>query len=91
MCLRRWERISVRQMMHGMKISHCVWLRCGSQGRCSGRSDSLKQNELMCRWIAWVMTLVVELMKVCVCERERERGRHSVCEKKREGGRKVCV
>ena len=74
-CLGRWERLSVRQLVHGVKTSRCGWL--GGEGgggggggrRCGGggRSEGLKRSETMARLFAWLMSLVMDLVKVCVC------------------------
>jgi hypothetical protein len=62
--LRRWERVSVRQLMHGIKTSHCSWLKVGYGARGCGRSDMLKQKEMLACFLCWVMELVVDLVKV---------------------------
>ena len=62
--LRRWERVSVRQLMHGIKTSHCSWLKVGGGARGCGRSDMLKQKEMLACFLCWVMELVVDLVKV---------------------------
>ena len=76
-CLGRWERLSVRQLVHGVKTSRCGWLGGeggGGQGggggrRCGGggRSEGLKRTETMARLFVWLMSLVMDLVKVCVC------------------------
>ena len=67
MCLRRWERVSVLQLLIGMKTNHCLWARAkGGGAKGCGYSDTLKQKEMVACFLLWVMELVVDLVKVCI-------------------------
>ena len=56
----------MRQLMCGLRPSHCGWLQLeGGRGRTlTSRSDSLKQTELFGRLIKWLMELVILTIKV---------------------------
>ena len=63
-CLRRWERMLICQLMHGIRTSHCASLRL--QRKCnSSWSDTLKQTEMIGRLFSWLMSLVVDLKVSC--------------------------
>lgn len=63
-CLRRWEKMTVRQLMQGVKTTHCGWLSLHGGRYHSSRSEGLKRTELLGRLFAWLMSLVTELIKV---------------------------
>ena len=64
--LRRWERVSVLQLVRGVKTTRCSWAGVGGARGC-GLSDTLKRKEMVACFLCWVMELVVDLVKVCVC------------------------
>lgn len=55
--LHRGEKFSLGQMMVGIKVSSCGWLKLkGSEGRHVPLTDSLKQQQLLAQFIWWFVT-----------------------------------
>ena len=63
--LRKYEQMSVRQFLVGLKLSHCDWLKSAGQGRHTPLTSSVKQLELLSKWIYWLVnSLVIKTLKV---------------------------
>ncbi|XP_065897051.1 telomerase reverse transcriptase-like isoform X2 [Dysidea avara] len=61
--LGRYERFSLKQILHKMKPSQCGWLKVKTSGW-RQVTDSNKQKQLFSEWLLWLMDeLVVKLLK----------------------------
>ncbi|KAL6051599.1 Telomerase reverse transcriptase, variant 3 [Balamuthia mandrillaris] len=71
---RRFESLTIEQIMQGMKLNDCKWLDCSSRKKNKANkdkhkghlppNDAIKRHKLMKRWLRWVFEgLIVPLLR----------------------------
>jgi telomerase reverse transcriptase len=64
--MKRYEKLSVQQVLHRMKSSHCTWLEvcCSGSRKHTPLAVSQRRQEIFSNWMCWLMNdFVMPLLK----------------------------
>jgi telomerase reverse transcriptase len=65
---RRYETLSLHQLMQGLKVDDCAWLAAGARGSKISVNEALKRRDLVHELVYWFFDgFLVPLLKVSLC------------------------